>query len=114
MLLSLLAGRAFNPGTCLAGWAGWAGWTGGEDSGNGSDVSCWAHSGLVWSGMRDPLSLVPTFLLVPKGYYGIEPGRLACGPDAEDDPHDQAESDGDEDRHRVENEAPACIQTYAE
>jgi hypothetical protein len=105
VLLSLLAGLAFNPGTGLAG----AGWAGGEDPGNGSAVSGWAHSGLVGSGMRDPLSLVSTFLLVPKSYYGIEPGRLAGGPDAEDDSHDQAEADGNDDRCRVEDEAPACI-----
>src|SRR5512140_1242768 len=45
--------------------------------------------------------------LIAKRDDGVEPGSLACRPDAEHDPHKDAEADGREDRQRAEDETPA-------
>src|SRR5207342_3847941 len=44
---------------------------------------------------------------VAQGADGVEAGGLACRPDAEHDPDREAEQDGRDDGHGVEDEAPA-------
>src|SRR5664279_3692108 len=63
--------------------------------------------------IRGPLSFVGV-LFVSESYDGIETGRLACGPDSEDNPDHETEDDRDDHGQRVEEETPAGIGPYRE